>query len=81
MFFCQASQFAPVVAMSDNVNIYDVSTMGKKSTMAHTAAAPLQPVHYECMQLSMSSDQLLSWHTQVRKKCIGQLCYGRYVHL
>jgi carboxypeptidase C (cathepsin A) len=34
MFFCQASQFAPVVAMSDNVNIYDV-----------------------------------------RKKCIGQLCY------
>jgi hypothetical protein len=27
MFFCQASQFAPVVAMSDNVNIYDVSPM------------------------------------------------------
>jgi hypothetical protein len=25
MFFCQASQFAPVVALSDNVNIYDVS--------------------------------------------------------
>ena len=43
MFFCQASQFAPVVAMSDNVNIYDVSIMSQKSTVAYSAAAPLQP--------------------------------------